>query len=236
MKKHLIALPLFSAGLLFFSCQTTKPEPVQEPAPVVEPVPETINFDYQIHKEQASLEYIQWDYEYPEFTNNKILNSAVNECVQDYFKAVKLSAKESWDENTGYRVPFEFYNTIEEYNDTPNFISIRMDQYSYMGGAHGSPEKATINYDKNKNKLASITEVSGLSLEEISRLCYDTLLSMMAENEISDIQWIQNGTEPIEENFQVFTISKDEKYLTIFFNPYQVAPYAMGVLAVSIEL
>ena len=44
----------------------------------------------------------------------------------------------------------------------------------------------------------------------------------------------QAGTTPDAENFQVFLLEKDG--LTVYFNPYQVAPWSEGVPSVGLTL
>lgn len=243
MKKQLFALPLFAAGLLIFSCATSKGNetPVETETATEQIVRETYNFTYSMETRKDTLKYLDYEVQYPVFDNNKVLNKAIKENSLIPLTNMIESAEPEWEElfiarGTDQMFPFEYFESVEEVIESEKYISIVSDHYTYTGGAHGYPMKKTINYSKEENKILSISEAAGMSLEKISRLCYECLLSSMEEYDLNDIDWVQNGTDPIEENFEAFAITDEGKTLTVYFNPYQVAPYAWGILAVKIEL
>ena len=45
---------------------------------------------------------------------------------------------------------------------------------------------------------------------------------------------VEAGTAPEEENFSTFLLEEDG--LTVYFNPYQVGPWAAGVVTVTLPL
>jgi hypothetical protein len=47
-----------------------------------------------------------------------------------------------------------------------------------------------------------------------------------------DMDWISGGASPDQANFKTFLFT--ENSLIILFDPYQVAPYAWGIVAVNI--
>lgn len=251
MKKLLFALPLLFAGLILFSCGTTKPvveekpEISQEETDIENENPLTC--EYKVVTKSDSSYYLQYELEYPEFTNNPMLNNAIQNDFLNPFKKLTVSTKKEWDEENQIRMEenpesyytpsaYEYVLSLNQVLESDDFFTLIFDEYTYLGGAHGSPMTRTINYSKKENKVLTISEATGMSLEKISRLCYDCLLSSMEEYDLNDIDWIQNGTEPIEENFETFAITDEGRTLTVYFNPYQIAPYAWGILAVKIEL
>ncbi|MCQ2586167.1 MAG: DUF3298 and DUF4163 domain-containing protein [Treponema sp.] len=238
MKKHLFALPLFAAVFFLYSCASVKKEAQPAPEP---PIPEKpVTFDYEIKTKKSSTRYLESEIKYPVFENNDALNKAVKQEILSGYDNVLKNAESDWNEQFFEKSPddrtiaYEYFGSPEKIISTEKLFCIVFDEYIYYGGAHGSPQKITLCFSKKNNKKLSITQASGLSLEEISRLCYETLLSMMAEDEFSDLAWLQEGTEPMEENYECFYI--ENNILTVIFNPYQVAPYAYGTLAVQIEL
>jgi len=48
------------------------------------------------------------------------------------------------------------------------------------------------------------------------------------------MEMINSGTEPKEENFSVFTFTRDRK-VKIYFAQYQVGPYAIGMPEVEVD-
>ena len=246
MKNHLFALPIIMSVFLFNSCLSLKSALI---SPFGKKSPEDLqSFEYKMLNEKDSKYYLEYKISYPEFINNDVLNSEIKDTILSSFKKTLSTAKNDWNAQNEIRKitfypeepepmpPFEYLGSTEHINITPNYVSIIFDEYIYLGGAHGSPVKESINYSKSQNKILSIEELSGLSLNRISRLCYDSLLTSLSKEKFSDLDWVQNGTEPISENYQVFTISEDEKTLTVYFTNYQVAQYSYGILAVKIEL
>ncbi|MCQ2597830.1 MAG: DUF3298 and DUF4163 domain-containing protein [Treponema sp.] len=249
MKKQLFALPLIITGLFCFSCATTKPETDNTTEIQTEITkPETpVTCEYKIVSKSESTYFLDYEIQYPEFSNNPILKNEIDTNFLDSFKKITVNAKKEWDEENRmrkeedpefYHAPsaYEYVLSLDQVLESDEFLTLIFDEYTYLGGAHGYPMTRTINYSKKKNKILTISEAAGMSLEKVSRLCYDCLLSSMEEYDLNDIDWIQNGTEPVEENFEAFAITDEGKSLTVYFNPYQIAPYAWGILAVKIEL
>ena len=238
MKKHLFALPLFVAGLFLCSCASVKTEP--QPSPEQKITEKPVTFDYEYKSQKISERWLESEIKYPVFENNDALNKAIKQEILSGYDNVLKNAESDWNNQFSNRNPdeksfaYEYYGNTEKITSSEKLFCIVFDEYIYYGGAHGSPSKITLCFSKEKNRKLSISEASGISLQEISRLCYDTLLTRMSEEEFSDLSWLQEGTDPIEENYESFYI--ENNILTIYFNPYQVGPYALGTLAVQIEL
>jgi len=115
-------------------------------------------------------------------------------------------------------------------------ISIRFASSEYFSGAaHPNNYTLVFNYD--------ITRDKGIALEDLflPEIDYLTTLSNLTrtalfehfEEDLGAMQdWIELGTEAQEKNFQSFSFTKD--ILTIYFDPYQIGPYALGVQTVEI--
>ncbi len=261
MKKLLFALPVLIAGLFFFSCVSSEQEstPVEEKTDteetteeIQEPEP-TISYEYKIITESDNTYYLDSEIHYPQFPNNDSLNKAVENSLLETYRRVLQTAKTDWEEenearrmslaeqpdseSSDYIMPaFEYFGSLEQIAETDSLLSLTFDEYTYLGGAHGSPCIVTLNYSKEENRPVSISEVTGMTLDEISYLCYDVLLERLSSDGFTDLQWLQTGTEPVPENFSTFALTEDGKYFIVYFNPYQVAPYAYGTLSVMIEL
>ncbi len=231
MNKHLSVLPLLLAGFILISCVSTRNDL-------------SISLsDYQTITETEKAEHFTYKTEYPLFSENEVLNEAIKEQIVNPVKKTSRDTKEDWKLEAEERKtafgdtsfpPYESLTTLESVVESENFISIVFHDYTYTGGAHGYPCKKTLTYMKSEDRIVNIMKATGLSLDKISRLCYDELLTLMDKEQISDIQWIQEGTEPETENYRAFTF--DGRTLTVFFNPYQVAPYASGIIKIEVEL
>ncbi len=149
----------------------------------------------------------------------------------------------------------EFKKEIELINDTPvgqkstlivdydlvqlssQMISLKFNISNYTAGAaHPNNFVHPWSYDLvNQRQISGLEDVfdpekdSLALLSEISR----TELKAKFQNDWSGLEsTVLSGTEPKQENFAEFSLARNT--LNIYFNPYQVAPYAVGVVEVKI--
>lgn len=82
--------------------------------------------------------------------------------------------------------------------------------------------------------MLSVCDASGLTLEKLSNTCFEMLVTQLyTGNNNENTDWIRNGKAPVEESFRNFTYNGET--LTIYFEPYEVAPYALGTLQVKLK-
>ena len=101
-----------------------------------------------------------------------------------------------------------------------------------MGGAHDYHNITSFNYDvasKEEITLKDLFPNDPGYLKTISDFARKDLRSRY-KNTLDDAM-LSPGTEPKEENFSVFTILPGS--ITFYFAEYQVAPYALGELKVT---
>jgi len=118
-----------------------------------------------------------------------------------------------------------------------NGISIYLDIYPYLGGAHGMLYFETINFDLEKMSLVELGDLFTAGYDYlgiISEYCREDLARQINDRDFEpDIQWLENGTDPDNiDNFTNFLVTPSE--LIIKFPAYQVAPYAAGDFTVNI--
>jgi hypothetical protein len=122
---------------------------------------------------------------------------------------------------------------------SPSIISLRFDSSEYIAGmAHPNNETRILNYNMDMHLLLpteTLFASSSRALPFLSEISRAALRMIMAEepDEIFATQTLP-GTEPRHENFQEVGIT--DKGLLVVFNPYQVAPYARGMIEVLIPL
>lgn len=69
-------------------------------------------------------------------------------------------------------------------------------------------------------------------VSRISELCIQDIARQWASDDMFQDEQVRAGADPDENNFENFSLSRDS--LIISFDPYQVGPYAMGVVEVVI--
>lgn len=102
----------------------------------------------------------------------------------------------------------------------------------YTGGAHGMQVRKTFSFNK-EGQLLTISNVftdQSKGLAVLSALVQKELL----KKEGTEASWVSDGAGPREENYSSFIITDDA--ITILFDPYQVAPYVLGAIDITIPV
>ena len=117
-------------------------------------------------------------------------------------------------------------------SDNGKTAGILWQKYQYLGGAHGGLDISATNCTLPDGRVFRLTELFRKP---------DTALHLISELSRKELQrrelpWdmIRSGTEPDIENFDTFLLTADG--LTLYFSPYQVAPWSEGVVTVSLSL
>lgn len=146
----------------------------------------------------------------------------------------------------GYTLALDF----DIARNTSDFVSVLGNGGEYTGGAHALPIQASFNWHRSDGKLVTLPDLfvdanaalHALSDESRRQLQgrFETRLrdegaavpaKELASNIASMKDWVEKGTEPSAENFDVFLVDGLDTQaigLTLIFPPYQVASYADG--------
>jgi len=116
-----------------------------------------------------------------------------------------------------------------------NIVSFELTNTGYLGGAHGFKDRSLMTFDSKTGQRLTVTDL----VEERSRATLNRVLEaeFRRAREIRAGQSLQDagffilpGQElPIGENFAL-----SDKGLEIQYNPYEVAPYALGETRVKL--
>lgn len=184
--------------------------------------------------------------EYPAFRNYSELNKYIAHKVKDGYASLKKQYSADWkdmdslrhsDGDTTATSPFAYNVTCDSLSESDRYVSMLFTFYDWTGGAHGNVALWSVTYDKKKKSAASIADVSGFSLKELSGICRRELVKTQCGGNAKDsscVTWVNEGTAPRAENYSAFTF--DGKALTVYFAPYQVAPWSEGTVPVSIPV
>lgn len=170
---------------------------------------------------------------YPRFTGepkdtiaklNKLMKKTVN-CNMPNGVAL--------EESVGYMCSCEY----EISSVTPEIVSVDLNFYSYLGGAHGNGYTVPFNYQLTSNGPREIT-IKNLfgrkpNVVALQNLVRPRLIkTLYPEGEGSDDQWINDGTAKLRD-FKCISLDKDG--VTFNFQSYQVACYAAGAPSVKFK-
>ena len=199
--------------------------------------------DYETTKTTDKDNYLESKVSYPTF-NIPVLDEAIQATIVQAYEDFKVTSKTDWEEHTAFLQqenpeavahPHVYQVSYDKPLITDKYVSVLFTTYMFEGGAHGITKLTSFTYDKEQDKLLSITEASGMTLEEIASLCQLKLKADLESEPSSGVDraaWIEEGTKPEEQNFRIFTF--DGTTLTVYFEHYTVAPYAAGIQKVEI--
>lgn len=154
-------------------------------------------------------------------------------CENILFEEAKRVNEEN--EKNGYPVmQYEVILTYEITLNQANIVSLYMDNYTFTGGAHGN----TIRQSKNWNLQQACQIPISYFYEEDPYYILDILKHINTEikerihkNEAS---YFDNYCQLVIDTFQLENYYVTPTHLVVFFQQYDIAPYATGIPTFSI--
>lgn len=140
--------------------------------------------------------------------------------------------------------------TIIQSNST--YISFILKYGGFSGGAHGYENNVSFNYSVKNKKDIELKDLFPNNPEYLtflstkSREYLKNKFAVVTEEDKKDSDrdalkeyldnmnsMIDSGTEPVVENFSIFTFTPDK--IKIYFEQYQVGPYVIGMPEIEID-
>lgn len=183
-----------------------------------------------------SSAYINIDY--PQITGleNKVIEEKVNAYLKDEFSQSILWYDELISDTAGfsedgYDYTYSFETGFEVQYNSVIFLSIILDHYQFTGGAHGNYFSTGYNIDMRNGKTLKLTDI-------INNDSFD-LLSYECEQAILDTFQVGTLVEAGLFEDELVILPDQDFYiipgaLVLQFDPYEIAPYAMGEINVAI--
>ena len=127
------------------------------------------------------------------------------------------------------------FKTDYEISENEDILGVHLTVYEYTGGNHYMRSDKSYYYNKNDDKIVSITDflANDKSLERLSTLSYYYVMKYSNDNNLEfDEDMVKSGLESNSNNFEHFNFIDDG--LEIIFPPYQVAYYSAGEVRILI--
>ena len=149
----------------------------------------------------------------------------------------KQELAERYADQPEYRDILQYHYSVEGSpveNGNDSIISYQTNTSCYLGGAHGSYVVFYFNFDKKTGKLLSISDIVPADKEKL-------MLKAMEEQLCKD--WEAKDLADLQENTGItmlgdlyltnnFLIKGDS--ISFLFNQYEIAPYAAGLIGVTL--
>ena len=218
MKKITFSSLLIIATLILASCASTRMGDIDKV--------EYVNI-------KTDKDNLNINISYPEFLDFPKLSTAIDKDVAEEWAKMK-------EEVTDKKREFIVTSEISSSNEV---ISVLLTFHKTIDGEGTETLIRIENYDTRTGKFLNVLKASGYSLDELSQLTKDALLKPFNSGEIPEgykdnidelKQMIEEGTKPIKENFENFTLK--DQYIIIYFAPGLVSPVSDGIDFVILPL
>jgi len=133
------------------------------------------------------------------------------------------------DETQGSGI-YELKNSYRILDTTPDFVSLKMETYSYALGAHGFTAIHTFNFSIDDMRFLQLSDILDLSAPESENLLNQLLLKNFENpDDCFDAEPTAN------EDFRLFAM--DKEHLIFFYEAYELGAYycGMGKVAVAVS-
>jgi len=131
--------------------------------------------------------------------------------------------------------PCELMGSYTLTRPSANALSIVFEIWTYTGGAHGNLDVIPLTYSLLSGQrlgLVDIFENVDKALEIMSAVSRKELATRLGGGRVDSM--IHDGTEPLADNFSALALVPGG--VRVYFQPYQVAPWAAGTQRVFIPL
>jgi hypothetical protein len=179
-------------------------------------------YENEIKKEQVNVFL-------PVFKNFKNVDK-LNQKIEE----ISYNSKEYFDEALVYETPEEYseryfyYSNYEIFLNNEKFLSVRIDNIFYTGGAHPNTLSYAINFDKKEGKFISLEELFLVS--DYINVLEDHIINFILRNDI--VVFLDNIEDLKLDKDPEFLITED--CLIIFFQRYEYTPYSYGLFQIEI--
>ncbi len=248
MKKIIVA---FVVGIaVFVSCVAKKKHLVdykliklEEKIPLTDSDPDSINYHVELnfteltnYINKSALEKVKkelnkqfFDIEKKDCSSDPFANfkSMIIDLTRSY-RSEAIELKKEYGE-MNYMLNYELIkNTSIVYNEN-SLLVVELETYVYNGGAHGLGNKTYLHFNMKTGEIFHLKDVfmqgSDLKVNQIIK-------SRCDEKKMEDDFFIFEDAEPtLNENFYF-----DNKNFYFLYNPYEIAPYSSGYIAIDIPI
>lgn len=184
-----------------------------------------------------------YSYTYPVFRANAGDKEEYIATINEMIKENALSIVS--DANQDYDILLEEYEYYEDgwsrhhnqytydfgiHTDAKGIISITEIWYYYTGGAHGNASKESHTFDVINGKELSLSDLLYGTDEEITA----AFTQKFAESEYAEFEFFGDPFEIVPEELPNAQYYVDPYGVTVYFQQYQVGPYAAGFVSATI--
>lgn len=126
--------------------------------------------------------------------------------------------------------PFRYYEFIMTYNVTFNsgcIVSLYREEYTYMGGAHGSTLRMSDTWNFKTGQRIQLKDLSAYDSEDKLLMGIDRQIAELLKTSAGS--FFDNYTLLVRNTFHPNSFYLTPNGIVIYFQQYDIAPYAAGL-------
>ena len=157
---------------------------------------------------------------------SKNINDEITNSIMKFFNDIQSQAKEYNDSLPDIETKFVANVNFDIKKNSDNILSILVTYYKYAGGAHGYYENVAYNIDTTTGKFLKLKD---LFKEEVD---YKNVINEEIRRQIEELIKLDEQNKGV---YEFKSISDNQKFyiqddnLAIYFDLYEIAPYAAGI-------
>jgi hypothetical protein len=167
---------------------------------------------------------------YPTLESDK-LTAEIEKMAVEYRDDVLEIYDEEEHRSMGLKWKYEVDIKYRRFTFDSRLVSFLFTGSIYTGGAHPNPVVRGMAFDLENERELSVLDLFQEKEEGLRYLSAGAIKQIGRRLNSADMSWLNEGAAPKAENFEQFTLGTDS--LTIYFPPYQVAPYSEGTQKAS---
>lgn len=203
---------------------------------------EITNQEYKQNYTFQSTEVLTLDVSYPNIylMNNLLAQERINSFyytqVQSFIHYFEDNLLPYAIQSHGYTksngFPFHSFTAVMKYTITLNancHLSSYSDQYEFMGGAHGTTLRSSVNWDLNIGNQIQLNDLF-LDMDDSTQIIKHEILKIAnKEMQHDNPIYFEDYPALIEQYFKPENFYLTPTGLTIYYQQYDIAPYAGGI-------
>ena len=166
---------------------------------------------------------------------------SIQEAMTAFADSIETSWKadlaENYEPESEFKDMFQYYYTLDGYpveNGKDGVLSYQTTMDYYLGGAHGCYVVLYYNFDKTSGKLLNIRDIVSADKEkEVLKAIEEQLCKDYQAKDLAELQE-KTGITMLDDLFLTNNFLLKDDSIAFLFNQYEIAPYASGLIEVTI--
>lgn len=185
---------------------------------------------------------LHYEIEYPQFLS-RIFEASLNKINRHYkMKALAIqrnfntrlyrSAVQNYEYATANGFPFHPYQAVVKYEVTYNkdcTISLYFDQYEYTGGAHGNTVRSSDTWNLQNGRRIMLGQLFRYPFHYKPYIIKTIINQIEKQIESGDNPYFEEYKKNVATYFNPSSFYLTNKGIVIYFQQYEIAPYASGI-------